>query len=100
MRPRTPSPPLITGIDGIVSRPPNEVNYSTLNGKRMETGKQPENKIRRKHKKYGLKQMEKNYMRKGKYTGKINKRMEPGDDNKIETLEKDVGCRIEYRRGW
>ena len=42
------SPPLITGINGIVSRPPNEVNYSTLNGKRMETGKQPENKIRQK----------------------------------------------------
>ena len=45
MTPRSPSPPLIKGIDWIVSRPPNEVDYSTLNGKRMETGKQPENEI-------------------------------------------------------
>ena len=54
MAPRAPSPPLIKGIDGIVSRPPNEVNYSTLNGKNMETRKQPGNEIRRKFKKYGL----------------------------------------------
>ena len=51
MRPRTPSPPLITGIDGIVSRPHNEVNYSALNGKNMETRKQPGNEIRRTFKK-------------------------------------------------
>jgi len=49
MRQRTPSPTLITGIDGIISRPPNEVNYPTLNGKRIETEKQSENKIRRKY---------------------------------------------------
>ena len=54
MRPRKPSPSLTTGIDGIVSRPPNGVNYSTLNGKRMETGKQPGNEIRRKYKKHGI----------------------------------------------
>jgi len=46
---RSSSPPLIKGIDGIVSRPPNEVNYPTLNGKRIETEKQSENKIRRKY---------------------------------------------------
>ena len=51
---RVSSPPLIKGIDGIVSRPPNEVKYSTLNGKNMETRKQPGNEIRRKFKKYGL----------------------------------------------
>ena len=39
MTPRSPSPPFIKGIDGIVSRHPNEVNYSTLNGKRIESGK-------------------------------------------------------------
>ena len=48
MAQRGSSPPLITGIDGIVGRPPNEVNYSTLNGKRMETGKQPGKEIRQK----------------------------------------------------
>ena len=42
---RLSSPPLIKGIDGIVSRPPNEVNYSALNGKNMETRKQPGNVI-------------------------------------------------------
>ena len=34
MTPRSPSPPLIKGIDGIVIKHRNEVNYSTLNGKR------------------------------------------------------------------
>ena len=55
---RLSSPPLIKGIDGIVSRPPNEVNYSVLNEKSMETRKQPGNEIRRKFKKYGLRQKE------------------------------------------
>ena len=45
MAPRSPSPPLIKGIDGIVSRPPNEVNYPTLNEKNMETRKQPGHEI-------------------------------------------------------
>ena len=35
----SPSPPLIKGIDGIVSRPPNKVNYSTLNGNGAEEKK-------------------------------------------------------------
>ena len=46
MRWRTPSPTLITGIDEIVSRPPNKVNYSTWNRKRIEIGKPPVNEIR------------------------------------------------------
>ena len=46
MTPRSPSPPLIKGIDGIVSRPPNEVNFSTMNGKMMKTGKPIENERR------------------------------------------------------
>ena len=37
--------PLIKGIDGSVSRSPNKVNYSTLNGKRMITERQPGNEI-------------------------------------------------------
>ena len=54
MTPRSPSPPLIKGIDGIVSRPPNEVNYSALNGKMMKTGKPTENRIRGNYKKRGI----------------------------------------------
>ena len=52
-------PPFIKGIDGIVSRPPNQVNHSTLNGKSMETRKQPGNETRRKFKKYVLQKSEK-----------------------------------------
>ena len=33
------------GIDGIISRPTNEVNSSTSNGKSMETSEQPEKKL-------------------------------------------------------
>ena len=54
MTQRSPSPPLIKGIAGIVSRPPNEVSYSTLNGKNMETKKQLEIRIRRKYRKFGI----------------------------------------------
>ena len=47
MTQRSPSPPLFKEIDGIISsRYPNDVNYSILNGKRMETEKQPGNEIR------------------------------------------------------
>ena len=67
---RLSSPPLIKGIAGIVSRSPNEVNYSTLNGKSMETRNQPGNEIRQKYRKYGLRHLEKNYMKEVKYTGK------------------------------
>ena len=52
-----------------------------LNGKIMESGKLPENKIRRKYRKYWLENMEKNCMKEGKYTGKIENLMEPGDEN-------------------
>ena len=54
MTPRSPSPPLIKGNDGIVSRPPNEVNYSTLKGKNMKTGKQLESEIRPDFKRFGI----------------------------------------------
>ena len=68
MTPRSSSPTLIKGIDEILSRSPNEVNYSTLNGKNMETRKLPGNEIRRKFKKYGRRQKER-YVKKnaGKY---------------------------------
>ena len=48
MTQRSPSLSLIKGFDEIISRPPNEVNYSTLNGKNMETKRQPGNKIQKK----------------------------------------------------
>ena len=56
MTPRSPSPSLIKGIDGIISRHCNEVNYSTLNGKNMETVKQPghETRIKSLKKKHAL----------------------------------------------
>ena len=44
MTPRSPLPPLINGIDEIVSRPPKEV----------EPWKQPGNKIRQIYRKYQL----------------------------------------------
>ena len=56
---RSSSPPLIQGIDGIVSRHPNGVNYFAFNETKIESGKQPENKIRQKYIKYGLRKMEK-----------------------------------------
>ena len=89
MTPRSPSPPLIKGIDGIVSRPPNEVNYSTLNGKNMETRKQPGNEIRQKFKKYGLRQMERYYVKPEVNVGKYEYLMEPGNQNEIEVMEAD-----------
>ena len=49
---RLSSPPLIKGINGIVSRSPNEVNYSTLIEKNTETRNQPGKEKSRKYKKY------------------------------------------------
>ena len=89
MAPRAPSPPLIKGIDGIVSRHPNEVNYSTLNRKRMESGKQPGKEIRQKYRKYGIPGNMAKYVKQEENTGKIKNRMEPSDENK--TMKKDVG---------
>ena len=51
---RLSSPPLIKGIDGIVSRPPNEVNYSALNEESMEARKQPGNEIFGISRKFGI----------------------------------------------
>ena len=81
MTPRSPSPPLIKEIDQIVSRNPNEVNYSTLSGKNMETKQQPGNEIRRKFK-YGLQQKER-YVKEndGKY-------------EYLMKLAKTYGCKI------
>ena len=39
------SPPLIKGIDGIVSRSPDEVNYSALIEKNIDSGIQLANEI-------------------------------------------------------
>mmetsp|Transcript_53974 Transcript_53974/g.61084 ORF Transcript_53974/g.61084 Transcript_53974/m.61084 type:complete len:103 (-) Transcript_53974:340-648(-) len=87
MRPRTPSPPLITGIDGIVRRPPNEVNYPTLNGKMMKTGKPTENRIPiRDYKNYGIKKMERYYVKKEENGNLI----EPGDENEIVMMTKGI----------
>ena len=49
--------PFFIGIDGIVSKYPNEVNYSEFNGTTIESGKQLENEIRQKYRKYGLRMM-------------------------------------------
>ena len=54
------SPPLIKGIDGIISRHPNEVNYSAVSGTKIESGKQLEIEIQQKYRKYKLQNMEKN----------------------------------------
>ena len=90
MTPRSPSPPLIKGIDGIVSRPPNEVNYSTLNGKMMKTGKPTRNRIQSDYK-YGISGNMANYVKKEEIAGKNGYLIEPGDENKINKMKKDVG---------
>ena len=84
---RLSSPPLIKGIDGIVSRSPNEVNYFTLNEKRMESGKQPENEIIQKYRKFGISDIR--YVKQAN-TGKNGNVVEPGKENKAEMMKKDV----------
>ena len=90
MTPKSPSPPLIKGIDGIVSRPPNEVNYSTLNGKSMVTRKQPGKKIRQKYRKFGISRNMAKYMKQEENSGKIGNLMEPDNRNKIDMIENKV----------
>ena len=46
---RSSSQPLIKVIDTIVSKPPNEVNYSTLNGKKMKAVTRIEQELKRKY---------------------------------------------------
>ena len=87
MRQRTPSPPFITGIDGIVSRPPNEVNYSTLNEKSMEARKQPRNEIRRKFIKHRISENNANYVKQEEHDGKIENLIRPGNKNKNELMD-------------
>ena len=102
MTPRSPSPPLIKKIDEIVSRPPNEVNYFALNGKRTETGKHPENETPRKFKKSG--NMAK-YVKQAGNAGKNGNLREPGNQNKIKLMKtheesdgEDAGPRTKYKR--
>jgi len=84
---RLSSPPLIKEIDGIVSRPPNEVNYSTLNGRMMKTGKPTENRIPINYKNHGIKKMERYYVKKEENGNLI----EPGDENEIVVIKKGIG---------
>ena len=56
------------------------------NEKRMESRKQPGNNTRRKYRKFGLQNMEKN-MKEGKYTDKIESPMEPSGENKIKEMK-------------
>ena len=88
MTPRSPSPPLIKGIDEIVSRSPNEINYSTLNGKRMETGKQPENEIIQKYRKYGISGNMTKDVKQAENVGKNGNVAEPGHENKSEMMKR------------
>ena len=87
---RLSSPPLIKGIDGIVSRPPNEVNYSTLNAKRMETRNQPGKEKSRKYKKYERSGNMAKDVKKDEKGGKIGNLMEPGNRNEIKLTKTDV----------
>ena len=87
---RSPSPPLIKGIDGIVSRPPNEVNYSTLNSKNMETRIQPGKEKSRKYKKYERSGNMAKDVKKDENDGKIENVREPGNRNEIEVMKSDL----------
>ena len=83
---RTPSPPLIKGIDWIVSRPPNKDNYSTLNGNSMGTKNQPGKENSRKYRKYRIRHI---YMKQVTYTDKNVNWMEPGNWNEIKVTKMD-----------
>ena len=87
---RLSSPPLIKGIDGIVSRSPNKVNYSTLNGKRMESGKQSGNEIRQKYRKYGISGNMAKYVKQEENDGKTRILNQRGNENETELVENKV----------
>ena len=91
---RLSSPPLIKGIDGIVSRSPNEVNYSALNEKSMKTSKQPGIEIRRKYRKFGISgNMKKDVKQEGN-PGKIkilNRGVNENEIDMVENKEEDDG---------
>ena len=81
-------PPLIKGIDGIVRRPPNEVNYSALNGKNMETRKQPGNEI------FGRSRKMTKDVKQEENTGKIkilNRGVKENETDMVENKEEDDG---------
>ena len=67
------SPLLIKRIDGIVNRSPNVINYSILNGKRVEREWKQENNQEMKYiknTKYGLKKRGKYCVKQEENTGK------------------------------
>ena len=104
MSPRSPSPPLIKGIDGIVSRPPIEVNYSTLNGKSTETRKQPGNEIRRKSSTYGISGNMAKDVKEWKNIGKTGNLVELDNGNEHEMIKNnieydEVGVRKDTQNG-
>ena len=54
MTPRSPSPPLVKGINGIVSRLSKKVNYSALNGKKTKAITPIEQELRMKYWKWKI----------------------------------------------
>ena len=82
---RSTLPPLIKGINGIVSRPPNKVNYSTLNEISMEIGKQSRNEIieKRLRKKYAILYKYIENKEKNNSTTKILNRRDKKNENKM-----------------
>ena len=86
---RLSSPLLIKGINGILNRSPNEIDYSTLNAKSMETRNQPGKEKSRKSKKYKRSRNMAKDMKKDKIGGKIDNLMEPGNPNEIKLMKTD-----------
>ena len=84
------SSPLIKGIDGIESRPPNKVNYSTLDRKKMKSeGKKVKEKQRnyREHKITGKIIIEE---QKEKNNGNNTILNQPNDANQDKMIENNV----------
>ena len=79
MASRPPSPPLIKGIDGIVSRSPNEVKYSTLNAKSMETRNHAGKEKTQKYKNYERSGNMAKDLKDDETDGKIENLREPGN---------------------
>ena len=101
---RLSSPPLIKGIDGIVSRSPNEVNYSTLDTKSMETRNQLGKEKSRKSKKYERSGNMAKDVKKDENAGKIKILNSRVNENAIDMMDKveddgeDDGVTIEAQQ--
>ena len=87
-----------TGKNGKLMEPGDETKHEMmkkdveLDGiEGVESGKQPGNKIRRKYRKFGLQNMQKN-MKEEKYIDKIKNPIEPGGENK----NKEMKNKVEY----